>query len=54
MLKSVFLTESLTLGVLFSTSVRAAIAAKLVTLGILVLTSFILALWTVVVAKSKC
>ena len=48
---SFFLTKSPTLGILCSTSVRAVVVAKLVILGILLLTSFILALKTVVVAK---
>ena len=38
------MTKSITLGILFSTAVRARVAAKLVILGILPLTSFILAL----------
>ena len=38
-------------GVLFSTAVTAAVEAKLVILGILFLTSFILALRVVLVAK---
>ena len=46
-----FLTKSPTLGILCSTPVRAVVVAKLVILGILLLTSFILALKTVVVAK---
>ena len=46
-----FFTKLLTLDVLFSTEVRAIVAAKLVMLGTSFLTSFILA-WTVVlVAK---
>ena len=45
------MTKLLTLGILFSTAVRAVVVAKLVILGILLLTSFILALKTVVVAK---
>ena len=50
---SFFLTKLITLGILFSTEVRAVIlvVAKLVILGILFLTSFILALRAVVVAK---
>ena len=45
MLQSVvFLTTSLTLAILFSTVVRAVVVAKLVILGISLLTSFILAL----------
>ena len=43
----------LTLGILFSTVVRAAIVAKLVILGILFLISFILALRAVLEAKLK-
>ena len=46
-----FLTRSLTVGVLFSTVIRAAVAAKLVVLGISFLTSFILALRVALVAK---
>ena len=46
-----FLTKLLTLGILFSTTVRAVVVAKLVILDILFLTSFILALTAVVVAK---
>ena len=45
-----FLTKSLTLAILFSTTVRAVVA-KFVILGILFLTSFILALRAVVAAK---
>ena len=44
-----FLTKLLTLGILFSTPVRAVVVAKLVILGILFLTSFILALKAVVI-----
>ena len=47
----IFLTKLLTLGILFSTAVRAVEVAKLVILGILSLTSFILALRAVLVAK---
>ena len=47
----VFLTKSLTLGILFSTAVRAAVIAKIVILGISHLTSFILALREELVAK---
>ena len=47
----VVFTISLTLGILFSTVVGAAVAAKLVILGILPLTSFILALKVVLVAN---
>ena len=43
MLDSVFLTELLTLSILFLTTVRAVVVAKLVMLGILFLTSVILA-----------
>ena len=46
-----FWTKLVTLGILFSTAVRAVVVAKLVILGILLLTSFILALRTAVVAK---
>ena len=45
------MTKLLTLGILFSTAVRAVVVAKLVILGISSLASFILALRTVVVAK---
>ena len=44
-------TILVTLGILFSTAARGVIVAKLVILGILFLTSFILALRAVVVAK---
>ena len=47
---SFFLTKLLTLDILFSAVVRAAVVAKLVILGISPLTSFILALWAVLVA----
>ena len=47
---SVFLTKLLTLGIIFSTAVRAVVVAKLVMLVIVFLTSFILALRAVVVA----
>ena len=40
------------LSILFSKAVRAAVEAKLVILGILFLTSFVLALKAVVLAKS--
>ena len=50
-LQTVFLTKLLTLGILFSTAVRAVSLAKLVILGILPLSSFILALRVVLVAK---
>ena len=46
-----FLSKSTILGILFSTAVRAVLVAKLVMLGILFLTSFILALRASVVAK---
>ena len=46
------MTELLTLGILFSTEVRAVIVAKLVILGISPLTPFILALREALVAKS--
>ena len=46
-----FLTKFLTLGVLFSTALRAVVVANLVILGILFLTSFILPLRAVVAAK---
>ena len=45
------MTKLLRLGILFSTAVRAAVAAKLVILGILPLKSFILALREALVAK---
>ena len=48
---SQFLTRLLTSGTLFSTEVRAVVVAKLVILGILVLTSFVLALRVVLVPK---
>ena len=47
----VFLTKLITLGILFSTEVRAAVVAKLVILGIPPLTSFNLALREALVAK---
>ena len=47
-----FLTKLLTLGILFSTAVRAIAVARLVILGISPLTSFILELRVVLVAKS--
>ena len=46
-----FLTKLLTLGILSSTAVRTVVVAKLVILGILFLTSFILALIVVIAAK---
>ena len=42
--------QLLTLGILFSTEVRAVVVAKLIILGILTYTSFILALRVVLVA----
>ena len=51
-LNSVFFNKLLTIGILFSATVRSVVVvAKLVTLVILFLTSFFLALTTVVVAK---
>ena len=47
---SFFLTKLLTLGILFSTAVRAVVVAKLLILGISLLISLILALRAVVVA----
>ena len=46
-----FLTKLLTLGILLSTAVRALVVARLVTLGISPLTSFILAVRVVLVPK---
>ena len=46
-----FLTKLLTLAILFSTAVRAAVVNKLLILSILPLTSFILALRVVLLAK---
>ena len=46
-----FSAKLLILGILFSTVVRAAVVAKLVILGILPLSSFILGLIVVLVAK---
>ena len=46
-----FLTKLLTLGILVSTAVKAVVVAKLVILGILFLTSFILVLRVVLVTK---
>ena len=46
-----FFTKLLTLGILLSTAVRAVVVTKLVILGIFFLTTLILALRTVVVAK---
>ena len=45
------MTRLLTLGTIFSTVVRAAVAANLVILGLSPLTSFILALMVVLVDK---
>ena len=45
------MTKLRTLGILFSTSARAVVLAKLVVLGILPLTSFISTLRAAVVAK---
>ena len=45
------MTKLLTLGILFSTAVRAVVVAKLVILDISSLTSFILALRVVLVVK---
>ena len=45
------MTKLLTLGILFPTVVRTAVVAKLVILGISYLTSFILALRIVLIAK---
>ena len=46
-----FLTKLLTLDILFSTEIRAVVAAKLVLLGVLILTSIILVLRKSLVAK---
>ena len=46
-----FLTKLLTLGVIFSTTVRIVVVAKLVIFGISPLASFILALRAVLAAK---
>ena len=48
---SFFFTKLLTLGILFSTVLRAVVVAKLVILDISPLTSFVLALRLVLVAK---
>ena len=48
---SYFLAKLLTLGVLFSTAVKAAVVAKLLILCISYLTSFIVAIRVVLVAK---
>ena len=45
-----FFTKLLTLGILFSTALRAVLVARLVILGISPLTSFILALRVVLIA----
>ena len=50
-LQLVFLTKLLTLGILFSTAVRAVVVAKLLILDISPLTSFVLALRVALVAK---
>ena len=50
-LQSAFLTKLLTLGILFSTAIRAVVVAKLVTPGIVPLTSFILTLRAVLAAE---
>ena len=47
-----FLTKLLTQGILFSTAWRAVLVAKLVILGISLLTLFILTLRVVLVAKT--
>ena len=47
------MTKLLTIGILFSTAVRAVLLAKLVILRFLLLTSFILVLRAAVVAKLK-
>ena len=47
----IFLSKSLILGVLFSTVVKAEVVAKLVMVGILPLTSFILAFRAELVVK---
>ena len=47
----IFLPRSLTLGILFSTVIRATVLTKLVILGISFLNSFILAFREVLVAK---
>ena len=46
-----FLTKLLTLDILFTREVRAVVAAKLVLLGVLILTSIILVLTKWLVAK---
>ena len=51
MLWSAFLAILLILGIFFSTALRAVVVAKLVVIGISFLTSFILALGVVLVAK---
>ena len=45
------MTKLLTLGILFSTTLRAVLIVKLVILGIALLASFILALGVALVAK---
>ena len=47
------MTKLLTLGILFSTAVRAVVVAKLVTLSILLLISFTLALRSAVFSNTK-
>ena len=49
--QSAFLNRSLTLGILFSTVVRVAVAAKLAILGISPSNSFVLALRKALVAN---
>ena len=51
MLQSVFLSKLLTLGILFSTAVRAVVVGKLVISGISLLISVILRLREALVAK---
>ena len=48
-----FLTKLLTLVILFSTALRTVLVAKLVILGILLLTLFILTLRVVLIATSE-
>ena len=49
-LQYIFLTKLLTSGILFLPAVRAVVVAKLVTLGVSFLTSFILALRETLIA----
>ena len=49
-LQYIFLTKLLTSGILFLPAVRAVVVAKLVTLGVSFLTSFILALREALIA----